>query len=352
MSANNKELVFQQKRKMFLLMPVIIVPLLALLFSILGGGSAKAEENKGNKGINTDFPSGTIKETDANKMALQAEAKRDENELMRTDFDLTSLQVSQNNDTIVKNRPALNADKMKQINAAYEGLYAGGQEKPQSELYNNAPVQQRPAVQRTVRSASPYSGGSGYSAPERKSNFSYADEPKVTSGNATQQTQQRQHSGKSLIRAVVHGDQTIKSGSLVKLRTLEDVDLGDVVVPKNTLVYGQANSGGSERLTIQINSLTVGGSIYEVQWAVYDLDGNEGINVPSYGRDRKDVQNQTVQDGANEVQNSATGVIGNNQAAQSGNRVLGNLFRNKTTKRNAPKVLFNSGYQVIIKTEK
>jgi Conjugative transposon, TraM len=349
MSANNnEELVFLKKKKMFLLMPLIVVPLLALLFSILGGGKAAAKDNGTAKGgINTEFPASSNKESNANKLAIAEEAKQDEYAALKTDFDLTGLSVAAGKDTGSKARVPgqLTAQKMKQINAAYEGLYSGGGQPEKNDLFNDAPPRQPVARSNGYAAAAPVPG---YSAPQRKPNFTYADESK--NAKTAEQTT-RSFSGKSLIRAVVHGSQTIKNGSLVKLRILEDVQLAGMLVPKNTIVYGQATGSSSERLNINIFSISVNNTIEEVKWAVYDLDGNEGINVPSNGKDRKDVQTQTVQDGANEAQNAASSTIGNNQAAQTGTRLLGNLFRNKSAKKNTFKVYFNSGYQVIIKIE-
>jgi conjugative transposon TraM protein len=349
MSANNQRLVLQQKKKMFLLMPVIVVPLLALLFNILGGGQASAKDNGADKsGINTEFPGSSNKESNANKLAIAEEAKQDEYATLKTDFDMTGLSVSGKKDS-TKNSPqgALSAQKMQQINAAYEGLYAGGAQSKQGDLFNDAPP--RPSSGRSnANTYAPKAASSGNTVQQRQSNFSYADEAKTEKNTAQQK---KSFSGKSLIRAVVHGSQTIKNGSLVKLRILEDVQLSNILVPKNTLVYGQATGSSSERLNINIFSISVNNNIEEVKWAVYDLDGNEGINVPSNGKDRKDVQTQTVQDGANEAQNAASSTIGNNQAAQTGTRLIGNLFRNKSAKKNTFKVSFNSGYQIIIKIE-
>lgn len=355
MSANNKDLVLQHKRKMFLLMPVIVVPLLALLFSIMGGGNASAQETDvARNDKSTDFPSGSIKESGSGKLQIAEETRQDERNAMKTDFDLTSMALEERHDTIVNNRPkdaaTLNAQKLQQINAAYEGLYSGGPA-PTSELYNNQPA---PAPSAPARRQQPnYSQAPAptYRDPGsggRKSNFSYADD-KGSSGSSQQGGGQR--GVRSLFKAVVHGEQTIRPGSQVKLRLLDDVQLPNVLVPKNTLVYGKAMGSGSERINIKIYSISVNGQIYEVKWSVFDVDGNEGINVPGSGQDRKDVQNQTVQDGANEAQNGATNAIGDNQVAQSANRVAGNLFRNRSAKKNTLKVFFNSGYQVIIRTE-
>ena len=86
--------------------------------------------------------------------------------------------------------------------------------------------------------------------------------------------------GKNTIRACVHQDQTLTDGQTVKLRLLEPLQAGNIVVPKNTLVSGSAKVQG-ERLDIQVSSLGYAGNIIPVELAVYDSDGQKGLSVPS-----------------------------------------------------------------------
>lgn len=54
--------------------------------------------------------------------------------------------------------------------------------------------------------------------------------------------------GKNTIRACVHNDQTLMDGQTVKLRLLEPLQAGNVIVPKNSLVSGSAKvQGGTAR---------------------------------------------------------------------------------------------------------
>lgn len=86
--------------------------------------------------------------------------------------------------------------------------------------------------------------------------------------------------GKNTIRACVHNDQTLMDGQTVKLRLLEPLQAGNVVVPKNSLVSGSAKVQG-ERLDILVSSLEYAGNIIPVELAVYDSDGQKGLSVPS-----------------------------------------------------------------------
>lgn len=86
--------------------------------------------------------------------------------------------------------------------------------------------------------------------------------------------------GKNTIRACVHNDQTLMDGQTVKLRLLEPLQAGNVIVPKNSIVSGSAKVQG-ERLEILVSSLEYSGNIIPVELAVYDSDGQKGLSIPS-----------------------------------------------------------------------
>lgn len=86
--------------------------------------------------------------------------------------------------------------------------------------------------------------------------------------------------GKNTIAACIHQDQTLIDGQAVKLRLLEPMQAGNIVVPKNTLVAGTAKVQG-ERLDILVSSIEYAGNIIPVELAVFDTDGQKGLSVPS-----------------------------------------------------------------------
>ena len=86
--------------------------------------------------------------------------------------------------------------------------------------------------------------------------------------------------GKNTIAACIHQDQTLTDGQAVKLRLLEPMQAGNIVVPKNTLVAGTAKVQG-ERLDILVSSIEYAGNIIPVELAVFDTDGQKGLSVPS-----------------------------------------------------------------------
>lgn len=86
--------------------------------------------------------------------------------------------------------------------------------------------------------------------------------------------------GRNTIRACIHQDQTIMDGQTVKLRLLEPLQAGNLVIPQNTVVSGTGRVQG-ERLDITVSSIEYRGNLLPVELAVYDSDGQKGLSVPS-----------------------------------------------------------------------
>ncbi len=89
-----------------------------------------------------------------------------------------------------------------------------------------------------------------------------------------------QSSVKNTILACIHEDQNVMDGQNVKLRLLEPLQAGPIIIPKNTLLTGMARIQ-RERLDIDIVSIEYNGSIISVELNVYDSDGQKGLATPS-----------------------------------------------------------------------
>lgn len=82
------------------------------------------------------------------------------------------------------------------------------------------------------------------------------------------------------IRACISDDQTVVTGSRVKLRLLEPLQVGSVLVPANTPLYGVARIEG-QRMNLTITTIESGGNILPVELAAHDKDGQAGLFVPN-----------------------------------------------------------------------
>ena len=99
--------------------------------------------------------------------------------------------------------------------------------------------------------------------------------------------------GKNTVAACIHQDQTLTDGQAVKLRLLEPMQAGNIVVPKNTLVAGTTKVQG-ERLDILVSSIEYAGNIIPVELAVFDTDGQRGCpSRPQWNRKRSTKQWRT-----------------------------------------------------------
>lgn len=85
--------------------------------------------------------------------------------------------------------------------------------------------------------------------------------------------------GRNTVKACVHNDQVVVFGQSVKLRLLEPVKAGGIIIPKNQMITGIATIQG-ERLSITVSSLEYRGRIIPVKISVYDMDGQQGIFIP------------------------------------------------------------------------
>lgn len=83
-----------------------------------------------------------------------------------------------------------------------------------------------------------------------------------------------------LISAII--DENIKAvdGSRVRLRLLDDVEIGDLTVKKGTYLYATMSGFGQQRVKGTIQSIFYDEEIIKVSLSIYDTDGLEGLYVP------------------------------------------------------------------------
>ena len=87
--------------------------------------------------------------------------------------------------------------------------------------------------------------------------------------------------GFNMITAII--DENIKAvdGSRVRLRLLDDVEIGGMSVPKGTYLYATMSGFSKQRVKGKVGSVFVGDQIKIINLSIYDTDGLEGLYVPS-----------------------------------------------------------------------
>jgi len=148
------------------------------------------------------------------------------------------------------------------------------------------------------------------------------------------------------IEAVVHETQTIVAGATVKLRLTNDVYINGTLIPKDNFVFGIASLNG-ERLTVKISSIRYHNSIFPVDLAVYDMDGENGIYIP--GAITRDVAKESADQSVQNLDFTTYDPSIGAQAASAGVTAAKSLFSRKVR---LVKVTVKAGYQVLLRDEK
>ena len=84
---------------------------------------------------------------------------------------------------------------------------------------------------------------------------------------------------RNTLPVVVDHTTALREGDYVALRLLEPACIGELRIPRQSLLIAQAKLGGN-RLQLLVKSIEIGGRIIPVKLSAYDLDGQEGIYVP------------------------------------------------------------------------
>ena len=108
-----------------------------------------------------------------------------------------------------------------------------------------------------------------------------------------------------LIKAII--DENIKAvdGSRVRLRLLDDVEIGSSILPKGSYIYAIMSGFSSQRVKGTVKSLLLYDEIVRVSLSLYDTDGLEGLYVPS----------SSFRETARDV---AAGAVGSNMSINQG----------------------------------
>ncbi|MDR6943671.1 conjugative transposon protein TraM [Mucilaginibacter pocheonensis] len=99
------------------------------------------------------------------------------------------------------------------------------------------------------------------------------------------------------ISAVIDENITGYAGSRLRLKLLEDIKAGDILIQKGTYLFAQISGFSEQRVTLSITSILYESKILPVKLEVYDLDGMPGLYVPasSFREFTKDLGSNTVQ---------------------------------------------------------
>ncbi len=158
-----------------------------------------------------------------------------------------------------------------------------------------------------------------------------------------------------LIIAIVDEDVKAVDGSRVRLRLLDDIDIGERTIAKGNYLYCTLNGFGQQRVKGTVKSVLVNDELVKVNLSIYDTDGLEGLYVPksSFSETTKDIvsgtvsQNMSLNDGSS---TSTTGKWGM-QALQNAYQKAANAL-SKNIRKNKVKVKYGTQVYLINSKEK
>lgn len=159
----------------------------------------------------------------------------------------------------------------------------------------------------------------------------------------------------SLIKAIIDEDIKAVDGSRVRLRLLDDIEMGGRVLPKGSYLYAIMSGFGSQRVKGTIKSILVGDELVKVSLSLYDTDGLEGLYVPSsnFRETSKDVASGAMNGNMN-MGNTATG----NSLSQWGMQAMTNAYQktanaiSKAIKKNSTKLKYGTFVYLVNGKEK
>lgn len=186
------------------------------------------------------------------------------------------------------------------------------------------------------------------SAPSKKIEIPVQDETPVQSSPNTPGKRTRNNAIENynsvpdgnLIPAVIHSDQCIKNGDVVKIRLLQDFYINGQKIPKNTFVSGIARFG-RERVDIQITAIRKSNELITFNKSVYDKDGIKGLHFPENlgNAMSKEIGSDAI-DEAYDIATSGSGIVGS--VLSAGKTVL----KRKNTEK---KVDLKANYKIYLK---
>ena len=149
----------------------------------------------------------------------------------------------------------------------------------------------------------------------------------------------------NVIEAIINETQTIQSGGTVKVQLENDVFINGILIPRNQYLYAIGNLNG-DRLYITVKSIHYNHNILPVSLSVFDLDGQEGINIP--GAMSRDVAKQSADQAIQGIGLASLDPSIGAQAASAGIQAAKSLIGKKTK---LVKLTIRGAYRILLRDD-
>ncbi|VTR41217.1 conjugative transposon protein TraM [Sphingobacterium thalpophilum] len=281
----------QRKKKALLVLPLIFVPIMALIFYALGGGRGTVQDTPQTTGINTALPDASFRKDEATDKASLYRMNQNETdpedvgEEITEDFgfdDSTELeertaQISEKLDMIEKRLQEPEVDRR-----TISGQRASGMTLSEVHPLNTSLQDDVDRLEQLMKNMQEDSTPDPETEqlndmlrnildiqhPER-----VANRERMLSDSLTVDSVFR------AIPATVLDKKRVVQGATVRLRLEDTVTIDGFNIPRGHEVFGIARIA-NQRLLVNVTNIRLGTSIIPVNFAVYGLDGIEGLDAP------------------------------------------------------------------------
>jgi hypothetical protein len=338
------------KHRIYLVLPLMLMPFLALAFYALGGGrTVVSDVPPKSEGINAKLPQARFKESEpVDKMGFYSDSA--------PDTSTESLKLKELSSRMLSN-PDASDEQAAQVEKRLSAL-------DQEISRPLGPQHSQPGSIRPQTIPSTLSGDVSrleLLMKNMQQNTTEQD-PEVTQLNSMMdKILEIQHPGIPLqkdqsladfeqdsafaaIPAVIADDQKVSEGSVVKLRLLNTIVISGQQILKGQLLFGLA-AFTNQRLNLQIKNVRLGNSIVPVNLTVFDRqDAMIGINVPEAVL--QDAVSVSAGNAAGRIQMLSADQSLGLQAAGAGLDAAKNLFSKKLRRL---KIKLKAGYPLLLR---
>ena len=158
-----------------------------------------------------------------------------------------------------------------------------------------------------------------------------------------------------LIKAIVDEDVKAVDGSRVRLRLLDDIDIGKRTIPKGSYLFCIMSGFSQQRIKGTVKSVLVNDELVKVNLSIYDNDGMEGLYVPrsSFRETTQDVASGAMSQSMSINDGSATSSMGRwgMQALQNAYQKTANAI-SKGIRKNKVNIKYGTQVYLINSKEK
>ena len=282
----------KRKQKLLLVLPLLLLPFIALAFWALGGGKANPAdaEAQASPGINKTLPGAQLKGQKAqDKMMLYDQAQRDSasaklsngnNAFAALGWDT----VSQHKALAVNNAQANEVKinkKLAEINRQISQPEPVASYPNTRSYTNTAPVS--PDIDRLEKLMKQKQQATEPD-PEMEQLNTMLDKimkiqnpgPVPDKSKAVQAV--AKDSAFKAIPAMIDGNQKVAPGGVVKLRLSDTLHINGIAIPKGQLLFGSC-AVTNQRLLLDIKNIRLGTAIIPVNLTVFSLDGMQAAPV-------------------------------------------------------------------------